>query len=378
MKREIHVVSFQYPYPTNYGGVIDVFYKLKTLKEAGYYITLHTYIYNREVSPEVEQVVDKLYCYPREVGVINNISTLPYTVKSRQNRELLERLQVNQAPILFEGLFSCYWLEHHTLANREKWIRMHNVEHDYYNALSQISNNPIHKLFYKVEALRLRIFEKRVVPHAQKIFAISESDAKYFRDKYSKTQVELMPCFHASNFVKGVKGDGNYILYHGNLQVEENSYAVRWIIENIVPKLAIDLIVAGANPPEHIKTLIDNSPRVVLVESPTDSSLDSLIRSAKVNILLTFQSTGAKLKVVNALYKGGHCLVNSQIIKGTEIAKCCIVADTVEDIVREVNKLYLTPWSSEDDNLRQIQLDEIDKESDKISAINSYFGEDTK
>ena len=29
--KEVHIVSFDVPYPPNYGGVIDVFYKIKTL-----------------------------------------------------------------------------------------------------------------------------------------------------------------------------------------------------------------------------------------------------------------------------------------------------------------------------------------------------------
>ena len=32
---KLHVVSFQVPFPPDYGGLIDVYYKLKALKEAG-------------------------------------------------------------------------------------------------------------------------------------------------------------------------------------------------------------------------------------------------------------------------------------------------------------------------------------------------------
>ena len=31
--KEIHIITFDIPYPANYGGVIDVFYKIKALKE---------------------------------------------------------------------------------------------------------------------------------------------------------------------------------------------------------------------------------------------------------------------------------------------------------------------------------------------------------
>ena len=48
MSKKIHVISFQVPYPPNYGGAIDVYYKLQSLKEEGYYIILHTYQYRHD------------------------------------------------------------------------------------------------------------------------------------------------------------------------------------------------------------------------------------------------------------------------------------------------------------------------------------------
>ena len=46
--KEIHIVTFDIPYPVNYGGVIDVFYKIKALKEAGIKIHLHCFYHKRK------------------------------------------------------------------------------------------------------------------------------------------------------------------------------------------------------------------------------------------------------------------------------------------------------------------------------------------
>ena len=35
MEKHLHIISFDVPYPANYGGVIDVFYKLKALHAEG-------------------------------------------------------------------------------------------------------------------------------------------------------------------------------------------------------------------------------------------------------------------------------------------------------------------------------------------------------
>ena len=50
---KLHVVSFQVPFPPDYGGLIDVYYKLKALKEAGCSVVLHTYRYEVAEQPDL-------------------------------------------------------------------------------------------------------------------------------------------------------------------------------------------------------------------------------------------------------------------------------------------------------------------------------------
>ena len=58
---KLHVVSFQVPFPPDYGGLIDVYYKLKALKEAGCSVVLHTYRYEVAEQPDLLKVVDAVY-----------------------------------------------------------------------------------------------------------------------------------------------------------------------------------------------------------------------------------------------------------------------------------------------------------------------------
>ena len=69
---KLHVVSFQVPYPPRYGGLIDVFYKLKALKQAGCHVVLHTYRYAESsmqaesaICQGLDSVADEIYFYPK-------------------------------------------------------------------------------------------------------------------------------------------------------------------------------------------------------------------------------------------------------------------------------------------------------------------------
>jgi hypothetical protein len=54
--KHLHIISFDVPYPANYGGVIDIYYKLKALKKQGIKIHLHCYGYGRTKAKAHEKI----------------------------------------------------------------------------------------------------------------------------------------------------------------------------------------------------------------------------------------------------------------------------------------------------------------------------------
>ena len=62
--RRLHVVSLQVPFPPDYGGVIDIYYKLKALKNMGYETWLHTFRYDRSRAEQLNEVSAPPVCYP--------------------------------------------------------------------------------------------------------------------------------------------------------------------------------------------------------------------------------------------------------------------------------------------------------------------------
>ena len=74
MTKAVNIVSFNIPYPPNYGGVIDVFYKIKALSKEGYEVHLHTFVYDRTSSDELERLCKKVYYYKRNTGFLYNLS----------------------------------------------------------------------------------------------------------------------------------------------------------------------------------------------------------------------------------------------------------------------------------------------------------------
>lgn len=341
----IHVVTFHIPFPPNYGGAIDVFYKLKALNKAGYRIILHTFLYDGKRSIELEKICEKVYYYERDISLKSHLSLKPFIVQSRRTEKLIADLLIDDYPILFEGLHTCFYLNDKRLQNRKKYVRMHNIEHDYYGQLALQTHFGIKKIFYYLEALRLKSYET-VLKDADRILAISKDDADYLKQKFPDKDVRLLHCFFDDSAVSAESSQEKYILYHGNLHVEENITAVLFLLKKVLPLLSENykLVIAGRNPSPLISSEISKNKNVTLIANPNEKKLNNLLYNATVNILITFQTTGIKLKLLNTLCKSrGHCIVNNEMLHGNDLARFCVVANRTQEIASAINSLMASP-----------------------------------
>jgi len=364
--KHLHIISFNVPYPADYGGVIDVFYRLKALHAAGVKIHLHCFSYGRVVAPELNQYCEEVVYYQRSMSVIHQFSGLPFIVKSRSKSALLQNLVKNDFPILFEGLHSCYFLDHPKLKDRLKMVRCHNVEHDYYYALATKTPAGLLRYYFKLEASKLKRFEK-VLLQANHIAAISQSDTEYFEKEYGKTF--LMPPCHPNDEVKIEEGKGEFILYHGNLSVQENDEAARFIVEKITPFVKFPFVIAGKNPSKSLKERASSCPNIQIISNPGEEQLSRLISDAHINLLPTFQATGFKLKLLNALFSGRFCIGTPQLTEGTGLDELCLTVENDRQMITEINQILGNEFSSEMVQFRKLKLNDNFSNQSAVSKL---------
>ena len=315
---KLHIVAFDTPWPADYGGVIDVYYKLKALKEKGVSLTLHCYTYGRKEAKELSLVCDKVYYYQRKTGLIKQLSSLPYNVTTRKSKELVSRLKADNAPILLEVLHTCWLMNEPELKGRSFIYRHSNIEHDYFRQLAHAEKNFIKKLYLSLEAVRLKRFE-HVITSAKIILAVNQEDVNYFKQKYPQQETIYLPSFHPSQVCTSKLGQGNYLLFHGNLSISENYQAAIWLIRNVFSKSNFPTIIAGKNAPTLLSEEIAKYSTIELINNPDDAQMNTLIENAQVHCLYTGQSTGLKLKLLNVLFKGRFIVLNPLMTQGTGI-----------------------------------------------------------
>ncbi len=345
--KTLHIVLFDVPYPANYGGIIDVFYKLKSLHQLGIKLICHCFYYSGHNQPtnELNKYCDTVYYYERKKQFHKLLfSKLPYIISSRSASKLLANLKLDNHPILFEGIHSSYFLNHTDLNNRKKIVRTHNIEHDYYEGLAKTEPNLLKRLYLKREGNRLKRFEPNL-SFADYIVSISKMDVSHF-NHYSKT-IHVPPFFDQVTKTNHQEKEviSKFCLFQGNLEITENSNAVNFILNEIAPKSKYLIKIAGKNPSQDLKTKIENNNNVLLIENPSEAEMAHELQTAQVNLLFTFQQTGVKLKLINALQQGKHVIINSLMNDSDVFNDMCLIHDAPKEINRVINQLMTIPFT---------------------------------
>jgi hypothetical protein len=344
MDKHLHIISFDVPLPTNYGGVIDVFYKIKALSELGVRIHLHCFEYGRKPATELEELCEEVHYYHRKTTRSYLFRRKPFIAVTRSSEELVECLLKDDHPILFEGLHTCYHLADERLEERFKIVRTHNIEHDYYRNLAKVENDFFKKYYFLNEVGKLERFE-RTICNAQLIAAISKADTEYLTSKYSN--VQHVSAFHPNSKVEIVGGKGDYCLYHGSLEIGENNEAALYLVRKVFNRIDVPLIIAGNKPSKELKEEVAKCDNIEIRTGLNTKDIHGLIRNAQVNVLPTFQATGIKLKLLAALYMGRHCLVNSYMVKNTGLEPLCRVENTEKHFAEAVRVLFNEDFSEQ-------------------------------
>ena len=346
-EKRLHIIALDVPFPADYGGAVDMFYRIKALYKLGYELTIHIFEYGRGKQKELEKYGKVIY-YKRSFSFLNLFSSIPFIVKTRKSPELLQNLLSDNVPIFFEGIHTTYYLTNPDIASRMTYVRMHNIEHAYYYDLAK-GQHLFKKLFFRLESYKLKNYE-RILSHAKKVLAIKKEDQSHFL-KYNPI-TEVLPA-SLPEFEIRISQTKNYALFHGNLSVQENEKAIYWIIDALKNKLTdkFPLLVAGKNPSDRLLKFC-NSQNIEVISNPPENELDQLIAEAQIHIFHTEYPSGVKLKLLNALHSKGQILINDAMTNDDEIKGFCQVANSKNEYSLKFEVLKNRLLSNEEFNER--------------------------
>ena len=221
--------------------------------------------------------------------------------------------------------------------------------------------------------MKLKFYEK-ILHKANYILALSHNDEQHFISHYPNTQVIYLPCAHPNEAITIKEGTGNYILYHGNLAVAENEKAALYLCDHVFSKLTnTKCIIAGRNPQKILYDKVALLPNVDLVANPDANTMTTLIQDAHIHLLITFQNTGIKLKLLNTLFSGKHIVANNLMVDGSDTETLCHIANSSSEQVNKCIELMNTPFSESEKQKRESLLSSTFSNSIQADIISKLI-----
>jgi len=367
-KRTLHIICHDVPWPPDYGGVVDLFYKLRYLHEAGVAVKLHCFDYGRGRHAELNKYCKEVHYYERQRGWKAVSVRLPYIVKSRENKLLLENLLKDDHPVLMEGIHCTAFLKPLLLRDRKVFLRLHNVEFLYYSQLFRREKNLFKKFYFLNESMFLRQYERKL-PDELPVIAVSPGDALFYKEEMDKIRTTYLPVFIPWQEIRSPGELGSYCLYHGNLSVSENERAAIWLLEKVFSLANVPVVIAGKNPTQRLIRRVQKYQKAKLISNPSEAKMNELINGAQINVLPSFNTTGIKLKLINALFNGRHCVVNEAAVESTGLQDTCHIGRSSNAFASIITQLFHHPFGEEEINLRKRLLLQIFNNKENVQRL---------
>ncbi|TMI80556.1 MAG: glycosyltransferase, partial [Bacteroidetes bacterium] len=127
----------------------------------------------------------------------------------------------------------------------------------------------------------------------------------------------------------------------------------------VFTKIKVPFVIAGKNPSRRLSKWAHLCQHTCLVADPSEKEINDLVQKAHINILPSFNSTGIKLKLLHALYKGRHCVVNDAAVEGSDLEATCHIGNNANALASIISQLYHQPFGEEEIKLRTRVLGEM-------------------
>ena len=367
--KPLHIISFDNPFPPNYGGVIDVFYKIKSLHQLGFEIYLHCFYEHRNMaSDELKAITKNVFLYKKNRNPLFLLSSIPLSITSRFHKDLIQNIDSIQAPILFEGLQTTMIINKTKLGNRKLFLRLHNLESNFYAGMSKNETSFYKKILYYLESKKYSNYQNKIVQFDY-VFTLSKQEFEFVKNKTKK--VSYIPVFHGNEVFNSLSEYGNYAFYHGDLRLPDNKKAVSFIICLFKKIPDYKLIIASSNGKEFVENQSNMAKNIEFVSIQNEVHLTSLLANAHINVMLSFQQAGTKLKIVNSLFKSRFCLINMNMVDDERIVNLCEIANTEREFIEKINQLKSQPFTQNSE--RQKVLSAVYNDLDNAKKLESFL-----
>lgn len=228
------------------------------------------------------------------------------------------------------------------------FFRQHNVEYQIWQNLASNAKSPLLKWYYAILAKRVQKTEFELLQLADKVLAISETDAVVFKQWLKSEKVFMAgQGFELAGYDHPPKAEIPFSFFHlGNMSWLPNVEAVQEILTVIWPKIhqvypKSKLFLAGKNMPE---TFLKHNSESINCSGEVENAADFM--ADKQILLVPLKSgSGIRIKILEAMALGKIVITSSAGAAGLPVThrqELCIANDT-NQYLAAIESIYNNP-----------------------------------
>jgi glycosyltransferase involved in cell wall biosynthesis len=186
----------------------------------------------------------------------------------------------------------------------------HNVESVIWERRAQHAGNPAERAFMRLQARRMREFEKKTCVDAGAVIAVSQSDADLMKQMFGLSDVGWVATgVNIEYFARPPKVDGpaHDLVFIGSMDWMPNVDGMQWFVREVLPLIrrqrpGVSLAVVGRNPPPEIQSLAHNEPGITVTGTVPD--VRPYLWNGNVSIVPLRIGGGTRLKIYESMAAG--------------------------------------------------------------------------
>ena len=229
-------------------------------------------------------------------------------------------------------------------------IRIHNIEHQIWERLSNNEKWLMKKFIFGANARQLEKVEKRILKDVDGYMTISQPDYDYFSSTVAEKAGTVIPFgLDMDNY----EVEDEYIpseqpkLFHiGSMNWSPNMEGIEWFLEDIWPEIhqnhpELTFTIAGHGIPDK---LYQRKAPNVLIAGAVPSANDFMLNHDIMMVPL-LSGSGIRIKIVEAMALGKVVVTTSVGAQGLDVenGKHLFIADTPEEFLAVIDKCIATP-----------------------------------
>lgn len=287
-------------------------------------------------------------------------SNWPYTIRwltsDSYNNALLHEIESERYDLIW---FDTISLAQYRSRLKDSSIKIvlnhHNIESDMMFRRADKEGNYLKKLYFYLEAYKLKNYEKSEVPKFNINVTCSDMDSKRLESILNSINTHVIPNGVNTDYfspAKEVTPDPMSLVFIGGMSWYPNRDAMLFFAKEIWPKLKrqipdVKMHVVGGSPPQELVDLAemdDNFHVYGFVDN-----IKSIFHKSGIYVCPISDGGGTKLKILDALAMGKPIVANSIACEGIDVTDGLNVlfAETPDEYILNISKLI------SDQSLRQ-------------------------